>query len=417
MPLVRHRQGRGVDRHGGGGLTVPDEALRPAFEATVEIARLAASAHPPVPPPGPLRPLLKLRHLPDRALGTVRRVLDQDDRLRTAVAAATTEELVGTASWLYLRRPDGWEEALEAEVGAQLEAGTAAEQARAEATAARRLAAVEESLRKAEATAGSLRRDLAEVKERLVEERRARRAAETEAGRLRRQVEELSNAEPAPASADDRSALLEEVARLEAQLAATPPEPAAVDRAPVRRALDALDRVRFELGDWLTDDPEPRQERAEPPRRRPAPLPPAVFDDTVEAADHLVRLPGVVVLIDGYNVTKLRHPDLPLPEQRSWLLDAAAALAARCDAEVLIVFDGDGEAAVVPSTGARRATVTARYTQAGVEADDDLLALVATVPVHRHVVVVSDDRRVREGASFYGANLVGSGAFAELLRR
>ena len=415
MPLVRHRQGRGGDRLGGGGLTVPDEALRPAFEATVEIARLAASAHPPVPPPGPLRPLLKLRHLPDRALGTVRRVLDQDDRLRTAVATATTEELVGTASWLYLRRPDGWEAALEAEVGAQVEAGTAAEQARAEGTATRRLAAVEASLRKAESAAESLRQEVTEVKERLAEERRARRAAETEAGRLRRQVEDLADAAPAPP--DDRATLLEEVARLEAQLAATPPEPAAVDRTPVRRALDALDRVRVELGDWLTDDPEPRPERAEPPRRRPAPLPPAVFDDTVEAADHLVRLPGVVVLIDGYNVTKLRHPELPLPEQRSWLLDAAASLAARCEAEVLIVFDGDGEAAVVPSTGARRATVTARYTQAGVEADDDLLALVATVPVHRHVVLVSDDRRVREGASFYGANLVGSGAFAELLRR
>ena len=179
--------------------------------------------------------------------------------------------------------------------------------------------------------------------------------------------------------------------------------------------------MRKELGGWLaavSEAPQP----APPPvvrdqRRTPSPLPPAVFDDTVEAADHLVRLPGAVVLVDGYNVTKLRHPDLPLPEQRRWLLDAAGALAARCDVEVHVVFDGADDAPRIPAPGPRRGVAHARYTQAGVEADDVLLDLTADVPIARPVVVVSDDRRVRDGAADLGANVVGSEVFVALLGR
>jgi len=46
------------------------------------------------------------------------------------------------------------------------------------------------------------------------------------------------------------------------------------------------------------------------------PLPPGIFDDSVEAAEHLVRVPGVVLLVDGYNVSQLGWADLPIAEQR-----------------------------------------------------------------------------------------------------
>lgn len=383
------------------------------------MARAAASAHPPRPPAGPLRPLLKLRHLPDRALATVRRVVEDDELLRSVVASATTEELVGRASWLWLQRPEGWEAALDAEVGARLEADAAAEEAKAAAVAVRRLGAVEESLRQAEAEVATLRGRVRELKDRVAEEQRARRSAETDAGRLRRQVAELEAAlattdEPHPAVAE-RDELAAHVGRLEAALAAARQVAAAPRREPVRQALAALDRVREELGDWLTDEPGPPRHPVE--RRRPAPLPPAVFDDTVEAADHLVRVPGVVVLVDGYNVTKGAHPELDLGEQRRWLLDALGGLAARSGAEVHVVFDGAAGTATSPAQGPRRTAVHVHYTEAGVEADDDLLALAADVPVHRAVAVVSDDRRVRDGAAGLGANVVGSGTLAELLRR
>ncbi|MCU1374424.1 MAG: hypothetical protein JWO68_1710 [Actinomycetia bacterium] len=383
------------------------------------MARAAASAHPPVAPAGPLRPLLRLRHLPDRALASVRKVLDQDDVLRSVVAAATTEALVGRASWLYLQRPEGWEQALELEVATLRETLAAAQDSRAAAVALRRLAAVEESLRRAEAEGASLRAKLAEAKERLAEEQRARRAADTDAGRLRRQLADLgaaaaAEAEPHPVVAE-RDALARHVGLLEAALAATTPGPPPPGREPVERALASLDRVREELGSWLTDDPMPR------PRalvvRRPVPLPPALFDDTVEAADHLLRVLGVVVLVDGYNVTKGAHPELTLVEQQRWLVDALGGLAARCGADLHVVFDGADDMATAPAQGPRRTAVHVRYTESGVEADDDLLALAADVPAHRAVVVVSDDRRVREGAAALGANVVGAATLTELLRR
>lgn len=389
----------------------------------MEVARLGAAAQPPLPTPGPLRPLIKLRTVPDRALPSVRGVLDDDDVFRTIVAASTTEELVGRASYLFLHRPEGWEQSLTAEVGAVLDAAAEAAEARAEATAARRLAAVEDALGRSEAVAAELRAELAEVKGQLAEERKARRDADSEAGRLRRRVRDLEQqaadgtVPSAPEPVHDTSALLDRLATLERRLA----EPRPPDPQPVERALDALDRVRLELGGWLAAATAPPTAPAAPEaparRRRPSPLPPAVFDDTVEAADHLVRLAGAVVLVDGYNVTKLRHPDRPLPEQRRWLLDAAGALAARGDAEVHVVFDGADDAPRTPAPGPRRGVAKAHYTQAGTEADDVLLDLAAGVPIARPVIVVSDDRRVRQGAAGLGANVVGSEAFVVLLGR
>lgn len=427
--MVRHGQGGRDAQRGRRRLNVPDEVLRPACEAAVEVARLGASAQPPLPTPGPLRPLVRLRTVPDRALPAVRRVLDGDEAFRAVVAAATTEELVGRASYLFLHRPEGWERSLATEAGVLLDAATEAEEARAEATAARQLAAVEEALRRSQADAAELRAALAGVKHQLAEERKARRDADSEVGRLRRRLEGLAGQAAADAPDEvtepvhDTSALLDRLATLERRLA----EPRSPDPQPVERALDALDRVRLELGGWLASATAPPSAPSAPsapavppasgPRRRPSPLPPAVFDDSVEAAAHLVRLAGAVVLVDGYNVSKLRHPDLPLPEQRRWLLDAAGALAARCDAEVHVVFDGADQGPRIPAPGPRRGVAQARYTPSGIEADDVLLDLTADVPIARPVIVVSDDRRVRQGAADLGANVVGSEVFVALLGR
>jgi predicted RNA-binding protein with PIN domain len=148
----------------------------------------------------------------------------------------------------------------------------------------------------------------------------------------------------------------------------------------------------------------------------PIVLPPAVFDDTIEAADHLVRVPGVLVFVDGYNVTHAARPDDGIAEQRRWLIDAVGGLTARTGGEVHVVFDGaeDGSA---PAVGPRRNGVHVRFTAAGVEADDDVLALVDGTPMRRPVVVVSSDNRVAVGARALGANTIASATFAALLRR
>jgi hypothetical protein len=77
---------------------------------------------------------------------------------------------------------------------------------------------------------------------------------------------------------------------------------------------------------------------------------------------------------------------------------------------VHVVFDG-GEVGERPSVQVPLG-IRVHFSPVGVEADDVLIGVVPTVPVDRPVVVVSSDRRVRDGVRRFGANLVRS---AELL--
>jgi predicted RNA-binding protein with PIN domain len=145
-------------------------------------------------------------------------------------------------------------------------------------------------------------------------------------------------------------------------------------------------------------------------------LPPATFEDTPEAAEHLLRVPGVRVLVDGYNVTLTAKGALSLADQRRWLLDAVSGVAARTGAVFDVVFDGDEEASA-PADRSRRLGVQVRFTAADVEADDVLLEMLAALPADLPVVVVSDDRRVREGCRLGGGNVVGVASLVEAFRR
>ena len=93
----------------------------------------------------------------------------------------------------------------------------------------------------------------------------------------------------------------------------------------------------------------------------------------------------------------------------------AAAVAARTGSEVHLVFDGDADGTAAARTAP--AGVRVRFTRAEVEADDEILDSIASIPLDRPVIVVSDDRRVRHGARARGANVVGSRQFQPLLLR
>ena len=160
------------------------------------------------------------------------------------------------------------------------------------------------------------------------------------------------------------------------------------------------------------DKPRPRGG----PRPVPVALPPGIFDDSVEAADHLVRVPGVAVLVDGYNVSKLGWPDQPISEQRRRLVDALSEMSARTGAEVAVVFDGADTvwSPQVPSTGRR---VRVLFSPPGVEADDVVIARAAELRPFRPVVVASSDNRVRAGSAGAGANVISSPQLLAVLHR
>lgn len=159
-----------------------------------------------------------------------------------------------------------------------------------------------------------------------------------------------------------------------------------------------------------------RRPAAAAPRRRPAGLPPAVFDDTTEAAAHLVRVPGALVLVDGYNAAKALWPaEAPL-ELRERLIDALSELVARTGASVHVVYDG-ADLGLPASRPVSTRGVRVSFSPADVEADDEILDLVDAEPVERTIVVATSDRRVQDGARRRGANVISSTQLASVVGR
>ena len=150
------------------------------------------------------------------------------------------------------------------------------------------------------------------------------------------------------------------------------------------------------------------------PTRQPVALPGGVARDSQRATEHLLRISGSLVLIDGYNVAKLGWPELELAAQRTRGLDVIDDVARRFGSDVTVVFDG---ADVIGAHSASRRLARVVYSTAGVSADDVIRAEVAATPPHRPVIVVTNDQAVRRSVAAVGANLISSDAFLALARR
>jgi predicted RNA-binding protein with PIN domain len=142
-----------------------------------------------------------------------------------------------------------------------------------------------------------------------------------------------------------------------------------------------------------------------------------MFDDSPEAAEYLVRVPGTVLLVDGYNVSLRAWQDLPIPEQRRRLTDALAELAARTGIDAQVVFDGAEQAGAVAPSGNPRSPVRVRFSAPDVDADEVLIDLVDQLPVQRPIVVATSDRRVQDEVRGRGANVVSATQLLGLLGR
>jgi predicted RNA-binding protein with PIN domain len=424
---------------------------------------LGEEATPPLPAPRPLRRLLGFAKLPDQALAAVARVVDADEEFRGRVAAVAQEEDVGRAGWLYLTRPDGWE----IELGALTDSAGAAAQVAAdeheERQARRRLRGAEEARRQAERALADARAALARTADELETERQLRRqaemrmaAAEAERDRWRTAAERApgppreDRSEPdaarraadarAEAIAASRAAAAAAVGRAEAAVQAV--EAALADAAAALEVADdgggapvveseaargtAAAGRPADLSAGLAADPAgvltpPGRGAAPPARRRPVrqpvPLPPGVFEDSAEAAEHLVRYPGAVVLVDGYNVGFVAWPQLPVPEVRRRLVDALGELAARTGADIQVVFDGADGVDGVPRAGSGRSQVRVRFSLPEVEADEVIIGLAGSLPAGRAVVVATNDRRVQDEVRRLGARTLSSGQFLGVLGR
>ena len=143
---------------------------------------------------------------------------------------------------------------------------------------------------------------------------------------------------------------------------------------------------------------------------RPCVLPPGITEAQPVAASALLAVPGVQVVVDGYNVTKdLRGvPAAPLPEQRAWLERLAAGVAAGRDLRMTVVFDGEGDRTSAAATSRIVRTVFTAHSET---ADQRIVAMVADLAPDVPALVVTSDREVATACQELRANVVASGVF------
>ena len=419
--------------------------------------------------PGPLRQYQtwtpkRLRH--PRVLADVRRTLDLDQSFRKAVDERVLDEEQALAR---LVRAGRHGEALasgetpeavarvglalgtegEAAVQAAVEAA-ATSRARAEAAAVRSaLAGAESELdlarERAEAEAAGARAAREELRAAREELRRAERERRTLTERLEGLERELAQSAAALRGARDEAAAEQRrlggrLAELQARLTESQRNYRALRRSagqvdPVvaeavgalERDLEALRRAAGLAADGGTGRGSGGSPAAggppggagagtarRPERRSPLAVPGGRGADDPETLAAWMGVDGVLVLVDGYNVTKhpLGFPDRGLEDQRTLLLGLCRRLARRFGADMTVVFDG---ATVGPiPTRLPLGPVEVVFTDAGRSADDEIVARTNATPPERPVVVVTSDNELRTRVTSLGATVTRSPALLGL---
>ena len=187
-------------------------------------------------------------------------------------------------------------------------------------------------------------------------------------------------------------------------------------------SLDAAARLidtgrTSDVGEMGTFSHQPmHRRRSRTARREPLAIPGGLHGDTAAAAIHLLRHPGVLVIVDGYNVAMLGWQELKLEQQRSALLQALDDLVRRHGTRILVVFDGTDVGTIAgPGTGRRLVRVV--FSEHGVTADDEIRRLVSMQPVRQPIVVVTNDRAIVNDVRQHGVNPVSSDVLLAVIRR
>ena len=412
------------------GFCLAPAALLPVVEAIQKTLLEGSEAKPPtVEPPPPLQRLVKFRFLPDQALETFRVVVDTDEEFRERMISALDEEAVGEIGWLWLTKPDDWQqqvsrlvrlEEMEGLIRDALTRGHAHEDGLGQKETALRTVKAEQAKAKAwldvedgkvsgvcdevavtqaeaDRAVALLRQAKAKARAATTERDRANRAWQRTTRKVEHRHHQIEALEAEIQSCD------EEVRELTAAIGAVQEEEerrVAAQVQPPTEAPIAVPSVRV------------------PSVRVPLGLPEQVQPDSREAAEFLLSVHGMTFLIDGYNVAfKLWRPDrLDLPEGADSLPDIRARLERRVKdlgtryrAKMILVWDGRLDGPLYPAS-ARRARaedyLEVLFSPAGVKADDVIVETCGEYGPERQITVVSEDHAVRAGARRHGANVL-----------
>ncbi len=240
--------------------------------------------------------------------------------------------------------------------------------------------------------------------------------------RLEREVADLRE-QVAAADRDREKAVDRERRRQEAALTKVRDEATSLRRADEDRRKASLERERRALADAERARQREVEERELVRARRaggsdlaapgrPSEFPPGVAPGTTSHAKALLA-PGRRILVDGYNVAKTQRPDLADEAgERQWLEDALTNLIAMRHVSVEVYWDGDQR----DGSQMRRGELRIAFSPRAVTADDDIEFAIAASPDDEPLVVVTDDRGLRDRLAPYRVDLLGTQPFGWALR-
>lgn len=334
---------------------------------------------------------------------------------------------VAVAACAYLLRPEGWPEIIEG-VHLELERRASAKEVD---EAAEALDAVRRQLDEARGEHQSeLDRLRSQIKEQRAEIVELRRKVHTERQRAKGATAESTRVQAETAERESESAaqvtaLESENRRLRSRLAAVEAQVENTRRA-VRAGRNADEARLRVLLDVLVDSAHglrrelalpaaldsPADLVAETEQQRRVSLG-GLPDDDPGLLEHMLTVPRVHLLVDGYNVTKTGYGTLPLADQRTRLMASLEGLASRTKAEITCVFDGadvDAPPVVAPT---RR--VRLLFSATGETADELIVRLVRAEPPGRPIAVVTSDKEIVTAVRRAGARAVPSAIFLRRL--
>ncbi|WP_116244404.1 NYN domain-containing protein [Nocardiopsis sp. FIRDI 009] len=349
--------------------------------------------------------------------------------LRSGVVPPAADP-VAVAACAYLLRPRGWSEIIEgvhAELERQSSVKEADEAVEALDSVRRQLDETRHSHQAdLERLRGQIRDQRAEISELRRKVHTERQRAKEAVARAERALTETADRESE--SATQVSALEAENRRLRSRLAEAEAQVESArravrsernaDEARLRVLLDVLVEASHGLRRELAlptslDSPADHVTEAGREQRR-APLV-GLPDDDPGLLEHLLTVPRVHLLVDGYNVTKTGYGTLPLADQRTRLLGSLEGLASRTKAEITCVFDGAD--VDTPPVIAKPRRVRVLFSASGETADELIVRLVRAEPPGRPIAVVTSDREIVTAVRAAGARAVPSPIFLRGLER
>ena len=401
---------------------IPDKELEQVVRCLWKLIKDDQQKKPPVGPPKNLKAFIHFTNS-KQITGRIRKIFEEDPAMRQKYVDRLTEKQTGEIGWLWLTRPDGWEETsteLIAEAQANRKTTKRIKEARHLLDNLRKkLAKSEKSATRIETT----------YKAAIKRERKARKAWKQSVIDRGKFAENRRIAEIKEQEAIDTSNILEREFKSanEARIAAKlDSQKAQSDVKSLSKQIKDLEEPQKPIKPSQVKAPIPIKQVVVPTRRVPVTLPTGLNRLHARTAKLLSQHQGMCFLVDGYNVafkqwtsSEIDDGTLTLSDLRTRLERRLRRLANSHRLKMIVVWDGHKEKRLNENTGSGKykSGITVYFSLPGVTADDLLVDICENMPVTQAITVVTSDKELQARSKQLGCNVLDSNAFWSLLPR